>query len=131
VPSRVVCESGHYGGRRRDAAIELSQNGSLLTCSRCGKPRHYFVSQFYPRYEETHEYELEKVVRIYSPEDAEAEGYDPMIFLLRHQKSGDKVLWPFYWVKDKRGKWGGGQFPPMLHVEEFKMAIKKLEGSEK
>ena len=128
MPSRVACDSGHYGGRCREAAIEISKHGSLSPCNRCGKPRHYVVNQYYPRIEETHEYVVEKVVRIYSPEDAE-EGYDPMVFSMRHRKLGHIAVWPFYWVKDKKGRWRVGQFPPILDLEEYKRAIKELEES--
>ena len=126
MPSLVTCEAGHYGGRCREAAIEISQNGALSPCKRCGKPRYYVVSQHYPRMDETHNYVVERVSRIYKPEVAEDEGYDPMVFSMRHRTLGHLVIWPFYWIKDKKEKWRVGQFPPILKLEEYKKAIQKL-----
>jgi hypothetical protein len=125
MPSRVTCEKQHFGGRCRDAAIEISQNGFLTPCKICGAPRHYFIRQHYPGIGETHEYELEKVVRVFSSEVAE-KGYDPMIFLMRHKQFGTFAVWPFYWVKTNKGNWVVGQYPPILDLDEYKNSIQKL-----
>jgi hypothetical protein len=127
MPSWVACDEGHHGGRRREAAIEISQHGSLSPCSQCGKPRFYFVQQRYANTGETHEYVVEKVVRLRQPADVEEEGYDPMIFLMRHRQLGHTCVWPFYWGRDITRKWRVGQFPPLLTLEELKRSVQMLE----
>lgn len=129
MPSVVMCDRGHRGGLCRDAAIELSRGGSLAACSRtgCDAPRRYIVRQFYANLGEWHEWEVERVARLSNDKDASEEGYDPMIFLLRHRKTGEKVVWPFYWGLDRSGRWRVGQFPPILSLEHLKRLIQALE----
>ena len=129
MSSWVVCDRGHRGGRCRDAAIEFSKRGSLEVCRRtdCDAPRRYLVSHSYANVDQAHEYELEKVARLYSDNDADGEGYDPMIFLLRHRQTGERMVWPFYWGKDRSGRWRVGQFPPLLSIGDIKKLIQSLE----
>jgi hypothetical protein len=126
MPSWVACDNGHWGGYCRHAAIELSKNGNLQPCENCGAQRHYFVSQTYANIDETHEYELVRVARLYSDEDSEKSGYDPMIFLLLHKETGEKAIWPFYWGKDRKGRWRVGQFPPLFSVGEMEKLLQSL-----
>jgi len=128
MSSRVICDNGHLGGYCRDAAIQLARRGALEPCHRsnCNVPRRYIVRQTYANSGETHEYELEKVVRLYSDNEADSEGYDPMLFLLRHRKKGHKVLWLFYWGKDRSGRWRVGQFPPLLSVKSLKYLMQSI-----
>ncbi len=127
MPSWVACDNGHQGWYCRNTAIELSKNGKLEPCVNCGASRRYIVSQTYANIDETHEYELEKVARLYSDEDAEEGGYDPMIFLLRQRKTGEKAVWPFYWGKDRKGHWRVGQFPPLFSVGEMEKLLQFFE----
>ncbi len=122
----IMCDSGHKTRGYREAAIEISQHGSLSPCKRCGKPRHYFLKHKYSHINETHDYELDWVLRLYSLEEAEL-GYDPMFFVLRHRPSNEMAVWPFFWARDKRGKWRVGQFPPILPLVTFKEAVKMID----
>jgi hypothetical protein len=49
MPTKVICEKANYGGRCRDAAIEICQNGSLTPFKYFFSKRHYIISQFYSR----------------------------------------------------------------------------------
>jgi hypothetical protein len=107
------------------AAIELSERGSLAPCSVCGAARRYILSQYFPYLDVRCEFELEKVVRL-RPDSAEEEGYDPMLFLVRRHDTNDRLVWPFYWVKNRKGKWQVGQFPPLLTLEEARKGLDEL-----
>jgi hypothetical protein len=126
MPSQIICESGHKSRRYREVAIEINEHGSLSPCKRCGRTRHYYINQFYPHLNETHKYELDRVIRVYPPEEAKR-GFDPMFFLLYHRLSGESAVWSFYWIRDRHGKWKAGQFPPILALATFKEAVKTLE----
>ncbi len=126
MPSRVVCNAGHSGGLCQDAAIEISVNGHLGNCA-CGEQRRYLVSQHYPFYDVTREYELESVKRIHTDEQAEEEGYDPMVFVLRDRHDNNLLIWPFYWTKNRHQRWHVGQFPPLLPVEPLRQLLSELE----
>ena len=129
MPSRVVCDKGHGGGRCREAAIEMAKLGRLQECERCGQPRRYFVRQTYANYETTVEHEVERVARLFSDSEAEDSRYDPMLFLMRNRDTNEQSVWPFYWGIDRNGRWRVGQFPPLLSVEELKKMIQSLEVS--
>jgi hypothetical protein len=128
MPSKVTCDNGHKGGRCRQAAIGISANNALGNCS-CGAQKRYLVTQFYPFYSATHEYEVVQVRRINNNEVAEAEGYDPMVFLLRDRENGSLVVWPFYWIKNRHGRWHVGQFPPLLPIEPLRQLLADIESS--
>jgi hypothetical protein len=129
MPSYVQCDKGHSGGRCREAAIEISENGSLGACAKanCKSAVRYIVSHHYANQDEEYEYEVVNVVRLRTPEEVGEEGYDPMIFLLREHKTGKEMIWPFYWGIDKKKHWRVGQFPPIIALSELKKAITALE----
>ncbi len=107
----------------------MTKEGTLGLCSRpgCGAPVRYLSRHYYANIGEHHEYELEKVVRLYSDEEADEEGYDPMLFRLRHRETERRVVWTFYWGKDKKKKWRVGQFPPLLSMDDLKRLLQELE----
>jgi len=129
MSSSVVCDKGHGRGLCRDAAIQISKKGKLGRCPQpgCGAQLRYLVKQQYPNVEEEYEYELVKVVRLKSDDQAEDDGFDPMLFKLVRRKSGESWLWPFYWGLNKNEKWHVGQFPPILRHTEFRKMIDEME----
>lgn len=132
MSSQIVCDNGHrdYNSCRK-AAREISQNGALKPCQRCGSNKRYIVSHDYPYDKVTVRYEVLKVFALRSPSQAEEEGWDPMVFLMKNLKNGEKTVWPYYWTKDRNGKWANGQFPPLLSIEELKKVIRHLEEGSK
>jgi len=126
--SEVKCDGGHaYPRPRRKAAREICERGALMPCSRCGKDMRYLVSHTYPYHRVTVKYEVLRVLALFPADRAESEGYDPMMFIMKNPSSGKKTVWPYYWTKNRRGKWANGQFPPLLSVEGFKRAIEEFE----
>lgn len=130
MPSRVECENNpkHYT-RCLDAAIEIA-DGKLNDC-KCGGKRRYIVEQTYPYNQKikrpfTKRFEVEKVHRIYDYKKAEDEGRDPMVFRMRDLQSGEIVLWPQYWTKNRKGDWAYGGSPPLLSFDDLEYVISKL-----
>jgi hypothetical protein len=39
------------------------------------------------------------------------------------------AVWPFYWGRNKKGRWHVGQFPPMLTLAEWKKMFAELEAA--
>ena len=68
---------------------------------------------------------------ILSDAEAENQGWDPMILLMRQRGTGGEMtIWPYYWTKNRLGNWANGQFPPLLSIQDLKNVIKKLEDLE-
>jgi hypothetical protein len=87
----------------------------------------YLVSHHYPYHRATVSYEVLKVLALFPADKAESEGYDPMILLLRNLATGRKMVWPYYWTKNRLGKWANGQYPPLLSVEDLRRATEEIE----
>jgi hypothetical protein len=125
MPSEVICDNRHWGGRCLEAARKIARDGSLGACSRCGIPIRYIMTHTYPN-KGTYKFELERVIRLYADEEAEREGYDPMLFFLRQLNGDEPRVQLFYWTKNKHNAWHVGQFPPLLSIEEFGRLHKNL-----
>jgi hypothetical protein len=134
MASRIECDNGHRDyGTLREAARHISQNGALGKCPRCGATKRYIVSHYYP-YDSivagrkvTAQYEVIRVWTRFSAAEAERQGWDPMIFLMRNLNSSEEVVWPYYWTKNRNKKWANGQFPPLLSIGELKRVINEFE----
>jgi hypothetical protein len=127
MPSSVECENGHWASNCRVAAILIAEGRSLPVCSRadCGARTRYVIRQEYPD-KGGAEYELVAVARLYDEGKAESEAYDPMLFALRDRATQRRYVWPFYWTKNRHGRWHVGQFPPILMAEEFQRLLTQL-----
>jgi hypothetical protein len=74
----------------------------------------------------TIEYEVIGVYAVLAPAQAEREGHDPMVFLMENRENGERVVWPYYWTKNRYGRWANGQFPAILTIGDLKNAIKRF-----
>jgi len=118
MPSRVVCDSGHATRLKREAAIEIAKSGKLSRCGICGKARHFFVRQTYAGEGtgKSNDYEVIRVARLLSDREADAQSYDPMILIMRHDE-GYELMWPVFWGRDSKRNWRWGQFGPLLNAK--------------
>jgi len=131
MPSWLECANGHgyHLIRCRDAAILLARGASTPGCSKpgCTAPIRYCVSQTYPSTGgKGSKYQVIAVERLWQDADAERNRYDPMLLLLRDLSNGEQCAWPFYWTKNRHGKWHVGQYPPLLSVREFQNLLSGL-----
>lgn len=127
MATRVECDNGHpQPGTCRKAARELAERGSLGRCSRCGQSKHYIVSHYYPYDKLNVEYEVINVYAVLPSEQAEREGWEPMVFLMKNRQSGDRIVWSYYWTKDRHGRWRNGQFPPLLTIKDLRSVVERF-----
>lgn len=129
MATRIERDKGHrdYRGCRINAR-EISQH-KMQSGSRCGAKKHYVVSHYYPSDKTEVEWEVISVYAPFSATGAEHEGWDPMIFLMKNRNSNEKVVWPYYWTKNRYGKWANGQFSPLLKLGQLKQALNKFEAN--
>ncbi len=132
MASWVACERNHGAGACRPEAVRLAKTGVIGKCRRadCGADVRDFVGHRYPGKGQA-TYRLVHVARLHSDAEAESEGYDPMLFVLENAASRERVLWPFYWTKDRHKRWHVGQYPPLISAKELGGLIKRLSGSER
>ena len=127
MPQLVHCENRHrIKETHRATSRRFSENSYLGKCH-CGKNIQYAVSQFDPFTGKTRIYDVLKVKAFLPPELAEKRGWDPVIFLLRNRETGTTVLWPYYWKKDRNGKWANGQYPPLLNINDLEEVIREFK----
>jgi len=129
MASEMKCDNGHrYRRTCREAARHIAEHGDLGQCTRCGGQIRYIVSQSYPYSGETVEFDVLGVHTIFSSAEAEKQGWDPMVLLMKQRDAGNEMtIWPYYWTKNRLGNWHNGQFPPLLSLQDLKNVIKKLE----
>lgn len=119
----VRCEDGHkIDQAHRISARKFGESGNLGVCH-CGKSLRYTVSQYDPSEGVTRKYDVLKVKSLLAEDVAEKRGWDPVIFLLRNQKTGTTRMWPYYWKKDRNQKWANGQYPPLLNMDVLEQTI--------
>ncbi len=123
----IECDNGHKDWKtsKRVAPREIGEHGHLGLCPRCGAKKHYIVSHYYPYDAVTLRYEVVASRLRFSADEAESQGWDPMILLMK-DSNGDKVVWPYYWTKDRNGKWANGQYPPLLTIDELRAALQQF-----
>lgn len=128
---KIECVNGHpRPGSTRSGARELVERGTLAVCPRCGEPMHYFVGHSYPYRNVTREYDVVKVRVLRSEAQAEEEGYDPMMFLLRDCREHSLTVWGWYWTKNKKGKWASGGSPPLLTIDELAAVVREFQATQ-
>ena len=50
-----------------------------------------------------------------------------MFFLMKNTKDNGKVVWTYYWTKNRNRKWANGQSPPLLDIEDLRTALKEFD----
>lgn len=60
---------------------------------------------------------------------AGGENYDPFLLVLREIETGNEQVLPTFWAHGKSNTERGGQFPPLLSLEEWKTLFRRLDAS--
>jgi hypothetical protein len=58
---------------------------------------------------------------------AEDENYDPFLLVLRDIETGKEQILPTFWAYGQSNTQRGGQFPPLLSLEEWKRLFRQLD----
>ena len=60
---------------------------------------------------------------------ADDENYDPFLLVLRDIKTDNEQILPTFWAYGQNNAQRGGQFPPLLSLEEWKTLFSRLDAS--
>jgi hypothetical protein len=132
MPSHICCPKNHStkGISIHDAAIAVSEGRAIGVCKRCGKSLQYQIEHVYASDPSRKHYSfvVTRTARL-GTRLAAGEYYDPFLMVLREIESGDERILPTFWAYDQDNNWRGGQFPPILSLEEWKALFRQLDAS--
>lgn len=132
MPSRICCPDDHAtkGISIHEAAVALSEGRTIGGCKRCGKPLQYRVDQTYANDPSGKEcsFVVTRAIRL-GTRLANGGNYDPFLLVLREIKTGKEQILPTLWAHGKSTTERGGQFPPLLSLEEWKTLFRRLDAS--
>jgi hypothetical protein len=131
MPSRICCRKKHStkGLSIHDAAIAISEGRAIGECKTCGEELQYRIDHTYANdpSEKQHSFVVTRAVRLRTR--AADETYDPFLLVLREIATSEVQILPTYWAHGRSNTDRGGQFPPMLSLEEWKTLFRQLDAS--
>jgi hypothetical protein len=129
MPSWISCPNDHPTKSLsiQDAAIAVSEGRPIGTCKKCGEDLQYRINRLYANdpTETEHSFVVTRAVRLGKRMDDE--NYDPYLLVLREIETDKEQILPTFWAHGKSGTQRGGQFPPLLSLEEWKTLFRKLD----
>lgn len=130
MPSRICCPDNHStkGISIHEAAIAVSEGRAIGVCKRCGKELQFRIDHVYtndPR-KKRYTFIVTRAVRL-GTRLADGENYDPFLLVLREIKTGKEQILPTFWAHGRHNTERGGQFPPLLSLEEWKALFRRLD----
>jgi hypothetical protein len=132
MASRISCPNGHLtkGISIWEAAVALSEGRAIGVCKKCGKGLHYRIDHTYANDPSGKEYGfiVTRAVRL-GTRLADDENYDPFVLVLREIETGKEQILPTFWAYGQSNTQRGGQFPPLLSLEEWKRLFRRLDAS--
>ncbi len=132
MPSRLCCSDNHptKGISIHDAAVALSEGRAIGVCKKCGAELQYMIDHSYANDPSgrLHTYTVTRAVRL-GTRLSDGENYDPFLLLLREIETGNEQILPTFWARGKSNTERGGQFPPLLSLEEWKALFRRLDVS--
>jgi DUF2934 family protein len=130
MPSRIRCPNNHptKGISIHDAAVALSEGRTLGVCKTCGKELQLRIDQVHANARSRKTYVVVRAVRL-ETKRAGGETYDPFLLVLRDIKTDNQQILPTFWTYGKSNTPRGGQFPPLLNLEEWKTLFRRLDAS--
>lgn len=132
MPSRICCPDNHSTEKIsiHEAAIAISEGRGIGVCKRCGKALQFQIDHVYPNDPRKRRYTfaVTRAIRL-GTRLAGGENYDPFLLVLREIKSGEEQILPTFWAPGRHNTQRGGQFPPLLSLEEWKALFHRLDAS--
>jgi len=106
----------------------------LGKCEQCRTQWRIYLKQVYPKHgNKEYQYEVVQAVRLHTPEQAEANHYDPFIFVVKavgdnilDDRKGRRILWFPYWTYDRKQRWAFGQYPALVDEDLFRKGLGRL-----
>lgn len=132
MPSRICCSNNHSTKviSIHEAAVAVSEGRAIGVCKKCGKQLQYRIDHVYANDPSEKEYSfvVTRAVRL-GTRRADEENYDPFLLVLREIETGKEEVLPTFWAHGKSNTERGGQFPPLLSLEEWKTLFRRLDAS--
>jgi len=132
MPSRICCPDNHSTTAIsiHEAAIAVSEGRAIGECKKCGKGLQFRIDHVYPNdpRKKRYVFAVTRAVRL-GTRSAGGENYDPFLLVLREVKSGKEQIFPTFWAHGRHNTQRGGQFPPLLSLEEWKKLFCQLDAS--
>lgn len=132
MPSRICCPENHSakGISTHEAAIALSEGRAIGVCKKCGKELQYRIDYVYANDPSGKQYSFSvtRAVRL-GTRLADDENYDPFLLGLCEIETGKEQILPKFWAHGRNNTQRGGQFPPLLSLEEWKVLFRRLDAS--
>jgi Protein of unknown function (DUF2934) len=130
MPSKILCPDGHLARAISiwDAAVALSEGRQIGACKKCGKDLQYRVDHVYANDPNKKQYTftVARAVRLRA-RLADGENYDPFLLVLREGETGKEQVLPTFWAHGESNVQRGGQFPPLLSLDEWKALFRRLD----
>ena len=130
MPSYICCPDGHSakGISIYEAAIAVSKGRAIGICKKCGKELQYRIDHVYANDPNKKQYTfaVTRAIRL-GTRLANGENYDPFLLVLREIETGEEQILPTFWAQDRDNTQRGGQFPPLLSLEEWKTLFRQLD----
>jgi len=132
MPSHISCPDNHSTEKIsiHEAAISVSEGRAIGACKKCGKALQFQIDHVYPNdpRKKRHTFAVTRAVRL-GTKLAGGENYDPFLLVLREIKTGEEQILPTFWAHGRHNTQRGGQFPPLLSLEEWKRLFRQLDAS--
>jgi hypothetical protein len=130
MPSRISCPTNHSTKEVsiHDAAVALSEGRAIGVCKKCGKELQYRIERVYTKAPSRKRYGfiVTRAIRL-GTRLTDGENYDPFLLVLREIETGEEQILPTFWAYGRSNKERGGQFPPLLSIEEWKTLFRQLD----
>ena len=132
MPSRICCSENHStkGISIHDAAIAVSEGRPIGVCKRCGRELQFRIDHVHAndRRKKRYTFVVTRAIRL-GTRMADGENYDPFLLVLRAIKTGEELILPTFWAYGRHNTQRGGQFPPLLSLEEWKALFRQFDAS--
>src|SRR5215469_1350941 len=129
MPSRICCADKHptKGISIWEAAVAASERRPIGFCKKCGKPLQYRIDHSHANDPKRKQYEfvVTRAVRL-GTRLSDGENYDPFLLVLRDIETGSEQVLPVSWAYGQASTQRGGQFPPLLTLEEWNTLFRQL-----
>jgi hypothetical protein len=130
MPSRICCPENHSakGISIHEAAIAVSKGRAIGVCKKCGKELQYRIDHVYANdlNKKQYTFAVTRAIRL-GTRLADGENYDPFLLVLREIETGEEQILPTFWAQGQDNTQRGGQFPPLLSLEEWKTLFRQLD----
>lgn len=129
MPAQICCKNSHSTKAIsiHDAAAALSEGHALGVCKKCGEELQYRIDHTYANDPKSKKYSflVTRAVRL-GTRLAGGENYDPFLLVLREIGTANEQILPTFWAHGRSGTQRGGQFPPLLSLQEWRALFRKL-----